>query len=318
MMLTTAMTDVTPITTPSSVRTLRILCAQRLDTAMRTASPNAIVALRGILRVKSCSRLSYARRRHSVTVCRGGLISVQAGVPGGATRCTIPADKMRHHQMALPKQESRLQMRKWSRREVLKTAVVAPAAARALVSQAAPAVRGESVSPQNTESNPAASARERLLLDFGWRFHLGHADDSAQDFGFGRRSEFAKSGEIFRPSQEDFDDSEWQAIDLPHDWAVELPFVDDPGVNETGAKPLGRAHPTTSIGWYRRVFEIPQSDLGRRLSLEFDGVFRDSIVALNGHFLARNLSGYAPFRCDITDFANYGGKNVLVVRADAT
>jgi beta-galactosidase len=225
---------------------------------------------------------------------------------------------MRHQQVALPKLEARLQMRKWSRREVLKTAVVAPAAARALVSQAAPAVRSESIPPQESETNPAASARERLLLDFGWRFHLGHADDSAQDFGFGRRSEFAKSGEIFRPSQEDFDDSEWQAIDLPHDWAVELPFVDDPGVNETGAKPLGRAHPTTSIGWYRRVFEIPQSDLGRRLSLEFDGVFRDSIVALNGHFLARNLSGYAPFRCDITDFANYGGKNVLVVRADAT
>lgn len=209
-------------------------------------------------------------------------------------------------------------MRKWSRRDILKTAVVAPAAARALVSHAAHKPLDRSVPPQVTEAEPLPSPRERLLLDFGWRFHLGHADDSAQDFDFGRRSEFAKSGEFFRPSRDDFDDSGWQAIDLPHDWAVELPFVDDPGVNETGAKPLGRAHPTTSIGWYRRVFEIPQSDLGRRLSLEFDGVFRDSIVALNGHFLARNLSGYAPFRCDITDFANYGGKNVLVVRADAT
>jgi beta-galactosidase len=209
-------------------------------------------------------------------------------------------------------------MRKWSRRDVLKTAVVAPAAARAFVSQGALAPLNEFDSPQGTEAEPLASPRERLLLDFGWRFHLGHADEPAQDFGFGRRSEFAKSGELFRPSRKDFDDSGWQAIDLPHDWAVELPFVDDPSVNEIGAKPLGRAYPATSIGWYRRVFEIPQSDLGRRLSLEFDGVFRDSIVALNGNFLTRNLSGYAPFRCDITDFVNYGGKNVLVVRADAT
>lgn len=162
------------------------------------------------------------------------------------------------------------------------------------------------------------SPRERLLFDFGWRFHFGHTDDPAQDFGFGRRSEFAKSGELFGPSREDFDDSAWQGIDLPNDWAVALPFVDDRDANQTGAKPLGRAYPATSIGWYRRVFEIPQRDLGCRLSLEFDGVFRDAIVALNGHYLTRNLSGYAPFRCDITDFANYGGKNVLVVRADAT
>ncbi|MGH9455315.1 MAG: beta-galactosidase GalA, partial [Terriglobia bacterium] len=74
----------------------------------------------------------------------------------------------------------------------------------------------------------------------------------------------------------------------------------------------------TSIGWYRRVFDIPQSDVGKRLSIEFDGVFRDSMVALNGNFLGGNLSGYAPFRYDITDHANYGGKNVLVVRVDAT
>lgn len=156
------------------------------------------------------------------------------------------------------------------------------------------------------------------MLDFNWRFHFGHADDPAQDFGFGKNSAFAKSGELFRPSRTDFDDTQWQAIDLPHDFAVSLPFVDAPELISFGAKPLGRQYPATSIGWYRRVFEIPQSDLGRRLALEFDGAFRDCIVALNGHYLGRNLSGYAPFRYDITDFANYGGKNILVVRVDAT
>jgi beta-galactosidase len=209
-------------------------------------------------------------------------------------------------------------MKKWTRRDVLKSAIATPAVARALVSQASANDLARSSPASEDVATPRASLRERLLLDFGWRFHLGHADDPSQDFGFGKRSEFAKSGELFRPSRENFDDSDWRAIDLPHDWAVELPFVDDPAVNGTGAKPLGRAYPATSIGWYRRIFEIPQSDLGRRLSLEFDGVFRDAIVALNGNYLMRNLSGYAPFRCDITDFAIYGGKNVLVVRADAT
>ncbi len=63
---------------------------------------------------------------------------------------------------------------------------------------------------------------------------------------------------------------------------------------------------------------MPAGDHGRRLSLEFDGVFRDCLVALNGIFLGRNLSGYAPFSFDISDLANYGGRNVLLVRADAT
>jgi beta-galactosidase len=165
---------------------------------------------------------------------------------------------------------------------------------------------------------PAAS-RERLLLDFNWRFHLGHASDPAQDFGYGGGEEFAKTGAFMHtPSRPNFDVSGWQAVDLPHDWVAELPFENDPALYNQGYKPVGRAHPATSIGWYRRVFDLPASDHGRRLSLEFDGVFRDCLVALNGVYLGRNLSGYAPFRFDISDVANCGGPNVLVVRADAT
>ncbi len=166
---------------------------------------------------------------------------------------------------------------------------------------------------------PAASSpRERLLLDFDWRFHLGHADDPARDFGYGRNEELYQTGKFFQPSRADFNDRNWRVIDLPHDWAVELPFQNDKGLIDHGAKPLGRDYPATSIGWYRRVFDIPKDDLGRRLSIEFDGVFRDSTAALNGNFLGRNWSGYAPFSYDITDFVNYGGKNILVVRVDAT
>jgi len=166
---------------------------------------------------------------------------------------------------------------------------------------------------------PDAASRERLLLDFNWRFHLGHADDPARDFGYGGGEEFAKTGEFMStPSKADFDVSDWRAVNLPHDWVVELPFENDPALYNQGFKPVGRGHPATSIGWYRRVFEIPATDHGRRLSLEFDGVFRDCLVALNGIYLGRNLSGYAPFRFDISEVANYGGNNVLVVRADAT
>src|SRR5690349_23050609 len=152
-------------------------------------------------------------------------------------------------------------MSNFSRRDILKASVIGPAAVAAVhgMGPLASAIdvhseTGESLfEPLIQTANDEAmkkAGRERLLLDFGWRFHLGHADDPAQDFGFGRRSEFAKFGELFRPSRPDFDDTNWRAIDLPHDWAVELPFVDDANVNQVGAKPLGRAYPATSIGWY--------------------------------------------------------------------
>jgi beta-galactosidase len=66
------------------------------------------------------------------------------------------------------------------------------------------------------------------------------------------------------------------------------------------------------------VFNLPASDLGRRIALEFDGVYRDSMVIFNGHYIGNNFSGYAPFRFDVTDQANYGSPNVLLVRVDAT
>jgi beta-galactosidase len=172
--------------------------------------------------------------------------------------------------------------------------------------------------PRWRNAPTAAAARERLLLDRNWRFHFGHASDPARDFGYGKDSEFAKSGELFSPSSARFDASAWRALDLPHDWAVELPYVDDPELNSYGDHPVGRDFPATSVGWYRRVFTLPASDAGRRISLDFDGIFRDATIALNGRLVGRNASGYAPYHADISDIATYGGTNVLVVRVDAT
>ena len=164
----------------------------------------------------------------------------------------------------------------------------------------------------------AVAPRERFLMDFGWKFSFGHASDPARDFGFGKdQGDFAKSGE-FKFSTEKFDDAKWRSLNLPHDWAVELPFVHDDDLQSHGYKPLGRKYPETSMGWYRRTFDIPESDNGRRLRLDFDGAFRDALVFLNGYFIGRNNNGYAPFSFDISDFARYGSKNYLVVRMDAS
>jgi beta-galactosidase len=168
------------------------------------------------------------------------------------------------------------------------------------------------------EGTDPAGGRERLLLDFGWKFFFGNGDDPRRDLGFGMgQGDFDKSGG-FAFATAKFDDSQWRSLNLPHDWAVELPFVHDDEQQSHGYKPLGRRYPETSIGWYRRTFDVPAADTGRRIAIEFDGAFRSALVFLNGYFIGRNDNGYAPFRFDVTDFVNYGGKNFLVVRMDAS
>jgi len=209
-------------------------------------------------------------------------------------------------------------MPRWTRRDLLKSGLAASAGALLPLPGNLSGPQRPTVS--SVESLPP-SPRERLLMDFGWRFHFGHANDPAKDFGLGlrrREAQFAKSGNFLPVTRLDFKDNDWREIDLPHDWAVELPFTDAPLVFHQGAKPVGREFPETSIGWYRRLFDLSRADSGKRIGLEFDGVFRDAVVMFNGHYLGENESGYAPFRFDLTDFANFGDRNVLVVRADAT
>ncbi len=170
----------------------------------------------------------------------------------------------------------------------------------------------------SAEALAAVAPREQLLFDFGWKFFQGHGSDPARDLGFGKgQGDFAKTGE-FEVATEKFEDSKWRSLNLPHDWAVELPFVRDDELQSHGFKPLGRRYPETSVGWYRRTFEIPKEDAARRIVVQFDGAFRSALVFLNGCFIGRNDNGYAPFRFDVTDFVNFGGKNFLVVRMDAS
>lgn len=124
-------------------------------------------------------------------------------------------------------------MAKWTRRELLKTGLAISArvatgkGARPLTglvvdssAPADPALEKLASSGAKEPELQASSPRERFLLDFGWRFHLGHACDPSLDFGFGALAEestFAKSGGMPKVTRSNFDDSGWQAIDLPHD-----------------------------------------------------------------------------------------------------
>ena len=169
------------------------------------------------------------------------------------------------------------------------------------------------------QNSAPVAARERLLVDSNWHFALGHATDISKDFhhAIGGFSYWAKTGFGSGASASDFDDRGWRKLNLPHDWAVELPFSER-GSGSHGFKAIGRNFPESSVGWNRKRFTIPASDLGKRISIEFDGVFRDSIVWVNGHFLGREESGYSSFAYNLTEFLNYGGENVIVVRVDAS
>src|SRR5580693_4233531 len=207
----------------------------------------------------------------------------------------------------------------FTRRDLLRSglAVSASTLATGSIGRAHALLAGYRVAA-SAEALAAVAPREHLLFDFGWKFFQGHASDPARDLGFGKgQGDFAKSGEFWFSTQK-FDDSKWRDLNLPHDWAVELPFVRDEEQNSHGYKPLGRRYPETSVGWYRRTFDVPKEDSGRRSVVEFDGAFRSALVFLNGYFIGRNDNGYAPFRFDLTDFLNYGGKNYLMVRMDAS
>ncbi|HWA87113.1 MAG TPA: beta-galactosidase, partial [Opitutus sp.] len=160
-----------------------------------------------------------------------------------------------------------------------------------------------------SSAHASPAPRERLLMDFGWRFHLGDE--------WGIAHNLAKAGTGYGPAGTAFSDVSWRQVDLPHDWVVELPF-DRNADAAHGFKPVGPAYPQNDIGWYRKTFELTAADEGRRLWLEFDGVFRDCTIFVNGWAVGHHEGGYNSFRYDISDVANYGGRNVVAVRVDAS
>ncbi len=112
------------------------------------------------------------------------------------------------------------------------------------------------------------------------------------------------------PSAARYDDSSWTAVHLPHDSVIEGPF------SPKGDASHASIIPTT--GWYRKVFKLPSGSQGKSVWIDFDGVYRDSLVWLNGKRLGRHASGYTSFRYDISEAADFAGENVLTVHVDPT
>jgi len=124
-------------------------------------------------------------------------------------------------------------------------------------------------------------------LDFDWRFTL--SDDAAY-------------------SSKDYNDSQWELVQLPHDWSISLPFDEKAG-GAAGHLPGG-------IGWYRRSIDIPRQWEGRRVHILFDGIFHQSDVYINGHHLGFRPYGFGYIYYDLTPWLIFGGTNSIAVRVD--
>ena len=131
--------------------------------------------------------------------------------------------------------------------------------------------------------------RQRERLDFDWRF-IKSNPDNAQAI--------------------DFDDSQWQTVNLPHDWSIFGPFDQQTASGRPGA------FLPTGVGWYRKVLNIPDSANGKQISLEFDGVYEYSEVWINGHSLGLRPYGFISFSYNITPYVNFGSENTIAVKVD--
>ena len=163
--------------------------------------------------------------------------------------------------------------------------------------------------------------RETIRLDKGWKFAMGHASNPQKDFGCGTEyfNYLTKANSIHNegPYSQKFDDSGWQEVQIPHDWVSTLPYAKEAS-HSHGYKTVGYKYPETSVGWYRKTFKIGNEDLGKRLMLRFDGIFRNAQVWFNGFYMGTEPSGCVTQVFDITPYIKYGEDNLICVRADAS
>jgi beta-galactosidase len=177
-----------------------------------------------------------------------------------------------------------------TRRSVLAAATAVPATPAILGIAAAPAARAADAS--------GAGGRRTVPLRDGWRFALADPDGGADPAAYAGAAD---------PG---YDDSAWRAVAVPHDWSIEqTPATGHGTTSGTGFLPGG-------LGWYRLAFTLPPGYAGRRISVEFDGVYMDSYVYCNGAEAGRHPYGYTGFALDLTDLVHTDGHtpNVLAVK----
>ena len=140
------------------------------------------------------------------------------------------------------------------------------------------------------------SIRQRELFDEGWKFCLGDPPGVAEGAVAARA----------------FDDSAWREVTLPHDWSIEGPAPFD----ERHPSGSGGGYVPGGVGWYRKAFQLPAEMHGKRVWIEFDGVYKNADVYLNGQRLGFHPYGYTSFYYDLTPHLHPDGQNVLAVRVD--
>jgi beta-galactosidase len=135
-----------------------------------------------------------------------------------------------------------------------------------------------------------AQTRSTTSFNSNWKFYLGNATDAMSP---------------------NFGDASWKTLALPHDWSIELPF-DSTSPTGTGGGAL-----RGGLGWYRKTFTIPATSKGKKVFIDFDGVYMNSEVFINGHSLGVRPNGFMSFRYDLTHYLHYGNeKNVIAVKVD--
>ena len=161
-----------------------------------------------------------------------------------------------------------------------------------------------------------------VVINNDWTFAIGNAASKELDYTHGTEyftyiCKAQSSNHSHAPIMPEFDDSSWQKVSLPHDWAVDLPYSPEAS-HSHGYKCIGWRYPENSVGWYRKHIEIPAEDKGKQFFIEFEGIYRDSEVFCNGFYLGGERSGYASSVYTLTPYLNYGGDNVIAVRCDAS
>jgi beta-galactosidase len=152
--------------------------------------------------------------------------------------------------------------------------------------------------PEEVEAAPQSPASVERIS-----FNLDHRQTS-----FNRDWKFAK-GEQSGAEAPNFDDSSWQAVRLPHDWAISGPF--NPKENGYAGK-----LPWKGVGWYRKTFTLDKADNGKRVYFDFDGIMAFLKVYVNGQLAGEWDYGYMSFRVDATPYIKFGGYNIIAVRVD--
>ncbi len=152
-------------------------------------------------------------------------------------------------------------------------------------------------------------------LTHDWRFHAGdilRTNHSEGMQAYRPRYHWSKSGLHHMPSMPAFDDSTWDVVQVPHDWAIAGLPNSDPAVDVNHGSRVG------GIGWYRRTFTVAETAADQRVWLQFDGVFRDCEIWINGSFAGSNRSEYSGFELDVSEWVRFGAANSISVRVDAS